>query len=438
MPVWGRHDSRGTPRAHASPRHRRRPGRAHRLRPSHRVRAAPASAAVSDQIRINEVSSDPDDWIELTNTGSSAVDISGWLLSDNARLTDATHLQSIAAGTDSPAGRLREARLHRGRIRQGRRGQPLPAGLRDPRRHHHVAGRRPRDHMGPLRRRAGAFQATTPTPAAANVCTVTPGPTPTPTPAPALDPNWDDIEINEIASLNDDDEGNPGFGDAVELVNTGSHDVTIEGWYQTDSGAATGASPLALADLKVWDGDSFEPAALVDHPRRRLRRLQLEEGPLRRGRRRQALRPRCRCGRPPARRPAGVRRRRRRRLGHVRVRRARVRRVPRRLRRLLARHREQLRTGQHLVVRDEVAAPRHGGRAQRGLQRRRQGRAAQHRCGDGRHLGLGAGRLRRRGGAHRPRRHHARGRRLLRRATTSSASTAPTRSPSAGPSTAPA
>ncbi|RYB96032.1 hypothetical protein EUA06_00035 [Nocardioides glacieisoli] len=78
---------------------------------------------------------------------------------------------------------------------------------------------------------------------------------------PPLDPNWDDIEINEIASLNADDEGNPGFGDAVELVNTGDTAVTIEGWYQTDSGAASGAEPLPLAELKVWDGDSLEPAA---------------------------------------------------------------------------------------------------------------------------------------------------------------------------------
>lgn len=77
---------------------------------------------------------------------------------------------------------------------------------------------------------------------------------------PTLDPNWDDIEINEIASLNDDDDGNPGFGDAVELANTGDNAVSIEGWYQTDSGAASGAEPLLLVELKVWDGDSFEPA----------------------------------------------------------------------------------------------------------------------------------------------------------------------------------
>lgn len=78
-----------------------------------------------------------------------------------------------------------------------------------------------------------------------------------------LDPNWDDIEINEIASLNDDDEGNPGFGDAIELANTGDTPVSIEGWYQRDSGAPASASKIELADLMVWDGSVLVPA--TDH-----------------------------------------------------------------------------------------------------------------------------------------------------------------------------
>lgn len=84
--------------------------------------------------------------------------------------------------------------------------------------------------------------------------------------APTLDPNWDDIEINEISSLNDDDEGNPGFGDAIELHNTGTESVSIEGWWQVDGGAATGAEALSLADLRVWDGDSLEPAPAMEIP----------------------------------------------------------------------------------------------------------------------------------------------------------------------------
>ena len=206
-----------------------------------------------NEIRINEVNSDPADWVELTNIGSSAVDLSGWLIADNARLTDATHRQAIAAGTvldpgafvkiDYTAagfGKGDEVNLYLPDAATSVDSTTWPADT------HATSWGRCADGTG-------SFRATTPTPAAANVCTVTP--------PPVLDPNWDDIEINEIASLNDDDPGNPGFGDAVELVNTGSHDVTIEGWYQTDSGAATGASPLALADLKTWDGDSLEPAA---------------------------------------------------------------------------------------------------------------------------------------------------------------------------------
>nr|BFE64898.1 hypothetical protein GCM10020063_094240 [Dactylosporangium thailandense] len=47
-------------------------------------------------VRINEVESNggtPGDWIELTNTGSAAVDLSGWVLKDN----DDTHVFTIGA-----------------------------------------------------------------------------------------------------------------------------------------------------------------------------------------------------------------------------------------------------------------------------------------------------------------------------------------------------
>lgn len=213
--------------------------------------AAPASAAVADLV-INEVSSDPEDWIELANIGTAAVDISGWLVSDNARTTDPTHLQAITAGTTlEPGAHLRidytaagfgkgdEANLYLAD------GTTLVDTTTWPAETHASSWGRCADGTG-------TFRSTTPTPGAANDCTIAL--------PPALDPHWDDIEINEISSLNDDDTGNPGFGDAIELVNTGASAVTIEGWYQTDGGAATGASALTLADLKVWDGDSLEPA----------------------------------------------------------------------------------------------------------------------------------------------------------------------------------
>lgn len=223
------------------------------------VGSEPTSAGAA--ILINEVNSDPTDWIELTNIGTSAVDLSGWLLADNARLTDATHLQAIAAGTTLQPGAFVKLDYTAAGLGKGDEANlylPDATTLVDtttwPAGTHATSWGRCADGAG-AGAGAGAFQATTPTPGAANVCTVTPSP-----PPPALDPNWDDIEINEIASLNDDDPGNPGFGDAVELVNTGSHGVSIEGWYQTDSGAVTGAAPLTLADLKTWDGDSLEPA----------------------------------------------------------------------------------------------------------------------------------------------------------------------------------
>lgn len=54
-------------------------------------------------VKINEVESNggtPGDWVELLNTGSSAVDVSGFVLKD----ADDTHSAPIAAGTTIPAG----------------------------------------------------------------------------------------------------------------------------------------------------------------------------------------------------------------------------------------------------------------------------------------------------------------------------------------------
>lgn len=206
----------------------------------------------ANQIRINEVSSDPTDWIELVNTGTTAVDVGGWLLSDNARLTDPSHRQALPGGTVIAAGAFLAIDYTAAGLGKGDEANlylPDAATLVDtatwPADTHATTWGRCADGVG-------AFQVTEPTRGAANDCSVTP--------PPVLDPNWDDIEINEISSLNDDDAGNPGIGDAVELVNTGASPVSIEGWYQTDAGAASGASRLNLADLLVWDGTALVPA----------------------------------------------------------------------------------------------------------------------------------------------------------------------------------
>lgn len=57
--------------------------------------------------------------------------------------------------------------------------------------------------------------------------------------APAAD--WTDVRINEVSS---DNTSTP-VGDAVELINTGDNAVSIAGWLQIDSGAATAALPFA-------------------------------------------------------------------------------------------------------------------------------------------------------------------------------------------------
>ncbi len=214
------------------------------------VGLAPAASAAVTELKINEVNSNPDDWFELTNIGTEAIDISGWRYSDSSTAT--TYL--IADGTTVPAGGFVQIASDPGLGKGDAVHLFLPDGVTQvdattwPAGSHATSWGRFPDGTGP-------FKALTPTPAGANQES---GPV---TPPPPLDENWDDIEINEIASLNADDPGNPGFGDAVELHNTGSHPVSIEGWKQTDSGAASGAVTLVLADLKVWEGTALRPAS---------------------------------------------------------------------------------------------------------------------------------------------------------------------------------
>ncbi|GAA4560830.1 hypothetical protein GCM10023193_21950 [Planotetraspora kaengkrachanensis] len=57
----------------------------------------------SSVVKINEVESDggtPGDWVELVNTGTTPVDVSGWVVKDN----DDSHVFTVAAGTTMAAG----------------------------------------------------------------------------------------------------------------------------------------------------------------------------------------------------------------------------------------------------------------------------------------------------------------------------------------------
>ena len=61
-----------------------------------------------------------------------------------------------------------------------------------------------------------------------------------PTAAQAEEPTpaWTNVHINEVSS----DNGATPVGDAIELYNSGAADVSIAGWLQIDSGAATAAT----------------------------------------------------------------------------------------------------------------------------------------------------------------------------------------------------
>ena len=59
--------------------------------------------------------------------------------------------------------------------------------------------------------------------------------------------SWSNVHINEVSS----DNGATPVGDAVELYNSGAADVSIAGWLQIDSGAATSATAFSA---KLPDG----------------------------------------------------------------------------------------------------------------------------------------------------------------------------------------
>lgn len=72
--------------------------------------ASPAQAAPADDVRINEVvtTGSVNDSIELYNKGTTAVDISGWILKDD----DDSHKYQIATGTTLAPGAFRPFDVH--------------------------------------------------------------------------------------------------------------------------------------------------------------------------------------------------------------------------------------------------------------------------------------------------------------------------------------
>ncbi|MBM7516021.1 lamin tail domain-containing protein [Nocardioides nitrophenolicus] len=234
-----------------------------------------ALSAEDAGVSLNEYFSDGADFVEIRNNGLTQVDLTGWQLADGAG--------TRTVGDEIVLGGSSAVLAPGGYLAIETQAATPPAGVT------FVAGGfglSKDDHLylsndegtlvdttwvgyaadGTTTRHASpSWARTTPgvglwklsaaaTPGTVNSFTTGGGEEPT------LDPNWDDVEINEVSSLNAGDPDNPGFGDAVELVNTGTAPVSIDGWYQVDSGAATAAVRLSLADLKVWDGSALVAA----------------------------------------------------------------------------------------------------------------------------------------------------------------------------------
>lgn len=240
-----------------------------------------ALSAADSGVSLNEYASDGTDFVEIRNNGLTQVDLTGWRIADgegtmvvgdeivlggtSAVLAPGGHLSVATQAVTPPDGVTFVA----GGFGLGKSDHvylsndegtlvdttwvgPEADGVTP--RHASPSWARTAPGVGLWKLSAAA------TPGAVNSFAAGGGEEPT------LDPSWDDVEINEISSLNAADPGNPGFGDAVELTNTGAGPVSIEGWYQVDSGLASAAVKLSVADLKVWNGSALVPATDMTIP----------------------------------------------------------------------------------------------------------------------------------------------------------------------------
>jgi hypothetical protein len=173
-------------------------------------------APIATTLKINEVESDggtPGDWIELTNTGSAAVDASGYVLKDNK---DSDHF-AIPANTMIAAGGYAafdvdgDGGFGLGSGDSARLYAPDGTTLLDS----YVWTDHASTTYGRCPDGTGAFATTlSSTKGAANDCDTASLPT---------------VKINEVESNG----GTP--GDWIELINTGSAAVDLSGWVVKDS-----------------------------------------------------------------------------------------------------------------------------------------------------------------------------------------------------------
>lgn len=188
---------------------------------------------------INEINSSTDT-VEIANASPAPVNIAGWTQTDSGHSPGAltglsattvpargyvtfTSNQGLSGGGDAVRLFLADGTSLIDSVAYGANEAEPGSWSRCP------------DSTG-----ASFVHAATSTFGAVNNCSVAPVDPGT----PATDPNWADIVINEITSDNDSIgfAPRPTLGDGIELYNTGTHNVSVEGWKQVDSGAAAAAA----------------------------------------------------------------------------------------------------------------------------------------------------------------------------------------------------
>lgn len=197
--------------------------------------ALPAAAVPTPAgVVINEIESDDGknpDWIELVNTSSAPVDISGWILKDD----DDSRTDAVPAGTTLAPGAFYvftapAMSFGLGKADAARLFRPDGTTLVDSytwTAHATVTYGRCPDGVG------GFSQTTTATRGASNACgAATPTPTPTPSPTSAVPPSGA-VVVNEVESNGGDPD------DWFELFNTTNAAIDLTGYEVRDDGDAS-------------------------------------------------------------------------------------------------------------------------------------------------------------------------------------------------------
>lgn len=203
------------------------------------IKVDPGSAAVSD-IRLSEVcasnslvadAGETPDWVEIENAGHAAADLSGWYLSDNASKPLKWRLPK---GFLLAAGERKVVYLHEEKVgfKLSAEGEAVVLTDDDGRTMDYVVfGAQPADTS--LALEEGIWQHT--------YC-VTPGEanrilTKTDYEAESFSNNDTGVYISEVLTANANFSNTGNRFDYIELHNTTSRQISLNGWYLSDSGA---------------------------------------------------------------------------------------------------------------------------------------------------------------------------------------------------------